>query len=589
MIAFDINQLLRRAEQAYVAGQLDSARADLAKARQSAGDHPSILHLTALVEKKGGNAAAAQQAFLAALRHAPTDPQLNTNYANLLDAMGDPQTALAHYDRAIAADPRFLDARFNRAILLQKLGRNEEALAEIDALIAVRSEARFHSARGALLKALNRLGESAAAFDAALAIDPNRLIAMHGRARVAMERGEEGASVRYERALAAAPGNQELLLGLAEALEADGRAGEALVELEDAVEREPGWIEGQVLLARMRWEAGEGRAFTRNLELAAEARKQDAVLWSALATTLAGADLAAEAAQAATEGARATGDPRLRLLEAFFASESGQLDLADRLFEALPEGIPNRKFSEARHALRLRRFDQASTLLDGARRESPWDIAVWAMTGLAWRLTGRQEAEWLNEQPGFVRTLELEFEPSEIVEIAERLRTLHRTRTHPLHQSLRGGTQTRGRLFERTEPEIRMLEAHIMRAVELYWDELPERDATHPLLRHRASRPRIEGSWSVRLVGGGFHIAHFHAQGIVSSATYLIVPEPKAPMEGWLEIGGPPAELDLPLEPLTRVEPRPGLLALFPSYMFHGTRPFSEGERLTTAFDVVPA
>jgi hypothetical protein len=30
-------------------------------------------------------------------------------------------------------------------------------------------------------------------------------------------------------------------------------------------------------------------------------------------------------------------------------------------------------------------------------------------------------------------------------------------------------------------------------------------------------------------------------------------------------------------------------VALFPSYMYHGTRPFSAGERLTVAFDVVAA
>jgi hypothetical protein len=34
------------------------------------------------------------------------------------------------------------------------------------------------------------------------------------------------------------------------------------------------------------------------------------------------------------------------------------------------------------------------------------------------------------------------------------------------------------------------------------------------------------------------------------------------------------------------IQPRPGLLALFPSTLFHGTRPFRAGERLTAAFDV---
>jgi hypothetical protein len=37
------------------------------------------------------------------------------------------------------------------------------------------------------------------------------------------------------------------------------------------------------------------------------------------------------------------------------------------------------------------------------------------------------------------------------------------------------------------------------------------------------------------------------------------------------------------------VQPKPGLLALFPSYMWHGTEPFGGTEpRLTIAFDLVP-
>jgi hypothetical protein len=39
------------------------------------------------------------------------------------------------------------------------------------------------------------------------------------------------------------------------------------------------------------------------------------------------------------------------------------------------------------------------------------------------------------------------------------------------------------------------------------------------------------------------------------------------------------------------VRPEPGLLALFPAYLWHGTVPFSgdpDDTRLTIAFDVVP-
>jgi hypothetical protein len=60
--------------------------------------------------------------------------------------------------------------------------------------------------------------------------------------------------------------------------------------------------------------------------------------------------------------------------------------------------------------------------------------------------------------------------------------------------------------------------------------------------------------------------------------------------EGWLKFGEPGVRTEPPLPPEHFVKPEPGLLALFPSYMWHGTVPFSGPDpRLTIAFDVVPA
>jgi hypothetical protein len=66
------------------------------------------------------------------------------------------------------------------------------------------------------------------------------------------------------------------------------------------------------------------------------------------------------------------------------------------------------------------------------------------------------------------------------------------------------------------------------------------------------------------------------------------VPERTEDGEGVLTIGEPPADLGLDLPPLQVIRPEPGRLALFPSYMWHGTRPFGAGERMTIAFDVAP-
>ena len=100
---------------------------------------------------------------------------------------------------------------------------------------------------------------------------------------------------------------------------------------------------------------------------------------------------------------------------------------------------------------------------------------------------------------------------------------------------------------------------------------------------------RFAGSWSVRLGGGGHHSNHVHPQGWISSALYLALPSRQAtdsPESGFLVLGEPPAELGIDLAPHTVIEPKVSRVALFPSWMWHGTRPFAEGERLTVAFDV---
>jgi hypothetical protein len=52
-----------------------------------------------------------------------------------------------------------------------------------------------------------------------------------------------------------------------------------------------------------------------------------------------------------------------------------------------------------------------------------------------------------------------------------------------------------------------------------------------------------------------------------------------------LEIGRPPGDLAIKLEPIASFTPLPGHLVLFPSFLYHGTRPFGSGERLSVAFD----
>jgi len=80
--------------------------------------------------------------------------------------------------------------------------------------------------------------------------------------------------------------------------------------------------------------------------------------------------------------------------------------------------------------------------------------------------------------------------------------------------------------------------------------------------------------------------------GWISSCYYVAVPDAvkdESSRQGWIKFGEP--SLDVALKnPIRRaIQPAPGRLVLFPSYMWHGTVPFRDkSARTTIAFDVVP-
>lgn len=593
MLGIDANSLFARAEIDYAAGRFEEARQRLQRVEEMAPRHPAVLQLLALVEKKRGDGQASRAAFLRAVEVAPADPQIRTNFGNLLSGLGDVKGALKQYELALTAVPKFGDALYNRAVLLQQIGRTEDAVADLKQLQAARpNDAKVHSALGAALFKMERVDDAAEAFDRALTIEPQRRVALHGRARVAMERGEPHASQLYLQALQQRPGDLDLVLGLAEAMEAEGKA-EGLAILKEVVQRNPDWIAGHEVLARMRAEAAEGEGFADHYQPALSKYPLNEDLHWSYWQTLARAERYTEALEAVQRAKSLIGESHeLIVQEAIFTGEAGDPKAALALLDALPEqaGGTDQLFVRGRMLLKAGEPSAAARALERLVEIDRASINGWAHLDLCWRLTGDERHEWLSKQQGLSGTRQIELSDRELSALAELLRNLHRTRAHPIGQSLRGGTQTRGRLFYRQEPEIGQLRDSIMEAVRAHVRDMPPYDDRHPLLRHRNSEMAIEGSWSVRLLSQGFHVSHIHPEGILSSACYISLPDSLGADDtkaGWLEIGRPPPDIGAGLEPLAQIAPKPGGLTLFPSFMFHGTRPFGSGERLTVAFDVV--
>ncbi len=559
---------------------------------------PEAMVRIRMAMQTGDRNGARQIAETARLAH-PDDAALADAAGDLALKTGDAETALAHFSAACTLAPTFLDFQINHAIALQNLGRHTEVIAALSAHEKTgRAVPRYGSVRATSHRALGQMAQAAQWYDTVLALAPRHPRALHGRARTAIERGEASAVQRFDAAMAVVQGDGDLWLGKAQALEVAGDIAGARTIAEQLCTQAPGFIAALSFLAGLKLAAGEAD-FTAPFRDAAIRAPQDPNIAATHVETLAGLDHAAQAADiAAAARDRFPSEPHFTLLEAVHAGSAGQLDRAERLFAQLDRAGPQLAVHEARHRIRTGEFGRAETLLAQALSAQPWDITAWSLRGIVWRLSddqqARDRAHWLHEQDGLIQMRALAGRAGLVEDAAAELRVLHENSAMPLGQSLRGGTQTRGILFHRTEALLAELHEAILATLRDYREELPALDDTHPLLRHRDAPWNLAGSWSVRLTGGGdHHTAHIHPQGAISSALYLVVPQEasssasgEAP-QGWLEIGRPKADLGLDLPPIRSIRPVPGHLALFPSTAYHGTTPFKSAERMSVAFDVV--
>lgn len=444
--------------------------------------------------------------------------------------------------------------------------------------------------RALALEAEGRLEEAREAFDAALTAKAGSQSAAEGRARVALALHEDDVADHCSRALAfhdAYPDRQlRMILTAATELGSD-----VFPLLEDFLRRNPDHASGHEALSELRAEWGAGDGFVDNFIAALETCPGNRQLLFSYWNTLSRArrfDAALDSMDANRSWFE--GDRDFLLLEVNIANHAGLRERAAGLIDRLDDR-PDSLIARGQYGLQTGALDEAAKALETVVQAEPDNLAAWALLEVAWRILNDPRHDWLINQPGLYGMLELELSSQQLDDVAAALRSLHGTRSQPIGQSLRGGTQTAGQLFLRNDPEILLLSNAIATAVREFVGGLPAEDQRHPLLRHRNMGMAFGPSWSVRFAGSGHHTAHFHPNGILSSACYIAVPDEltdKQQKPGWLEIGRPPAELAVDLPPLATIEPRKGRLVLFPSFLFHGTRPFTGGERLTVAFDLVP-
>lgn len=379
---------------------------------------------------------------------------------------------------------------------------------------------------------------------------------------------------------------------MAETVQADSaqHPDAAEARLESSLQRWPTEPSLHIQLASLRWLRGLGEKSMVFLERAIADYPGELKLRLIAADLLRRGGFAERALTILNDGFRAAPES-----PAFLTSIGVVLDGMHRCDEALPylrkavacapQSIPARRNLMVT-LLRLGEPAEALTLINELSASAPDDQQLIAYRATALRMLGDPAYRQLHDYARLVRTYRLQ-PPAEL---AHELSKLHRWQQWPLEQSLRGGTQT-GNNLPGDNPVIAAFLAMLDAPIRDYIARL-DSSRDHPTDRRKRSSYRLSGSWSVRLRPGGFHINHVHPMGWLSSAYYVEVPpqpEHAQPKAGWLKFGEP----DLPMPGCTPdhfVAPEPGMLVLFPSYIWHGTVPFEHGEqRLTADFDVVPA
>lgn len=448
------------------------------------------------------------------------------------------------------------------------------------------------------LKAAGRLAEAAERYGAALAAKPSSGVAEHNLAACLGDAGRwPEAEPHIRAAFSKGVDAPETWLLLARCDLSLGRLDAAEAAFREAIRRRPDMHDAHRELAQLVWmRTGDAAAATAEVDRMLAAGPRQVVLQVVKAQALEFTGRADEAfALMSGLAEEMPNQPSLLIHAAQLATGLGRVEDADRLsgmaYALAPNDLPA-LVTRTEALLAAGEAEQASHIASDMRRKWSTNQHAIALQATAWRMLGDARYRRLYDYDTLVGASMLDTPagwPSldaYMAEVAVALKELHAFEEHPFNQSLRHGSQAVD-ILQRSHPALRALPQALDGPIRRRLAELGPGD--DPIRARNRGTYAFQGMWSVRLKPGGYHVDHVHPQGWLSSACYVETVEGPG-REGWIRFGQPGLRTRPPLDAEHYVEPKPGMLVLFPSYMWHGTVPFGgDRRRLTFAFDIVPA
>jgi tetratricopeptide (TPR) repeat protein len=532
---------------------------------------------------------------------------LDPNWAPTLATLGELLLNSGRHDEAESLLRRAATKLPQAALLLARHCNDQRRPAEALALLAPfcvngSVNAELAAQHVTALAALGRADEAVAFYQRAADAAPDDPLAAHALAIALAAAGQHAEAERHaSRALAHGRANAAAYFTHARSLIALGEFARAEAALRDGLQREPRHIEAHDHLARLVWmRSGDLAPSTATLDEALRRFPGDPSLLAAKAAILQGAgDARAAYACLAAPAMDAHATPALLVRAGLSALEfdpASALALAERALRLTPSATAARSL-QAAALLGIGDAQRALPLCEALLASTPDDQYLIALQTTAWRLLGDARHDAYCDYAQLVRPCRLQTPDgwaslaSFLADLKHSLERLHDPQGHPLlFQSLRHGTETTEDLARHDDPTIRALFKAFDAPIRDYLAHIGH--GADPLRRRNRGSYRFNGSWSVRLRNAGFHANHVHPRGWISSACYIDLPDGMADAgtaDGCLAFGEPGILTAPPLHAQHVARPEPGMLVLFPSYVWHGTVPFqSRQARLTVAFDAVP-
>jgi len=561
-------------------------------------------HLLALINKAQQKFSDAINNFDLSLKLEINQPQVHANFANLLQAQGHNSKAEHHYQYALKLAPNFIDAHINYSLFLSKDNQTEKALLQIEkARSAGAEQINYYQTKAKIYEQSNNLTSAENCYVAALQHNNDNFILNYNLACIYRKLDKHQEALQsllkiYSKSTHIAEVN--FVLGCIYYDLGNIDLSEKYLQL--SIKIKVDYIEAHEALNKLYWEQDIKDKFLHSYDIAVQKKSNNANLNYSKIAQLIMSDNIEQAEQETYAAIKSFGtSASFNHLLGVINNKQSNTDTAFDFFAQAVKMAPNTvryQIDIANLLIKNYQYKEALQHLNIAGNLANEDQEVWAYKGVCWRLTNDEKAAWLNNYDQFVHTEFLSVPDKYdnlshfVAEIELALLQLHNSQQQPLDQSVRGGTQTVGQLLNSSVEVIKDYKFSLSTIIDAFIKQLPH-DNNHPFLRRNTGKFDFTGSWSVKLMSNGFHSNHIHPVGWLSGPTYISVPNEisidDSTHAGWVKLGETSLALGDREEIGKAVCPQPGLVVLFPSYMWHGTVPFiSNSSRITTPCDVKP-